>query len=577
MFTRRLTTTFTAAAVLAGAMIAYGAPANADVPPASPSTVATLLGASNIPAALVVLVDISDSMSVSQHGLYPQVHTELPIFLRALAKQDPQDQTAVIEFGNRNDTQILKPMGPPTPSIPLPADATHDIGTDIGYAFQLALTALGKVPKNIQLGGILLLSDGGLFAPDDLQYDGGNGYNAPGWATLRKQVEGLGIPVIGYALPLTSNPTDIANLNQALLTTFGPQREMLSSNFSNLSSQFETQDVLKSRVAVAAGPDSGQGVKVTWNGPTTAGGKLLFNLPSGGADLSVSLISGTRRVPLRVNDLSIQANGFPADVTATISASDIALKSGQPVKLPVHLSWPPVTGNSAVAQGGRRSWSGNLTLSGHVYSPFTNAIQNFYLDKTFTVGGLTGSFSTGFLATIPGPLNLLLLLLAVLFAVAVIAAVCIIFVRRAGLQGALIITSPSGVSGPPLTLPRWPWFSGRLDDAIKKPGVIRVSGNPFSPAMRIRLRKSTLPDEENTLLPGGQTMISGLVVTHERKVPSRQPERPGPRHEEPGPRPEGPGPRPEGHGPRPEDPGPRPDGPPASVPRADAANPDQWL
>lgn len=567
MFTRRLATTFTAAAVLAGAMIAYGTPANADVPPARASTVATLLGASNIPAALVVLVDISDSMSASQHGLYPQVHTELPKFLRALAKQDPQDQTAVIEFGNKNDTQIIKPMGPPTPSIPLPADATHDIGTDIGYAFQLALTALGKVPKNIQLGGVLLLSDGGLYAPDDRQYDGGMGYSAPGWATLRTQVAGLGIPVVGYALPLTSNPTDIANLNQALLTTFGPQREMLSSNFSNLSSQFETQDVLKSRVAVAAGPDSGQGVKVTWSGPTTAGGRLLLDLPSGGANLSVSLTCSTRRVPLRVDDLSIQTSGFPADVTPTISGSDIALKcgqqSGQPVNLPVHLSWPPVTGKSAVAQGGRRSWSGTLTLSGHVYSPFTNAIRNFYLDKSFTVAGLTGGFSTGYLATIPGPLNLLALLLVVLLAVVLIAVACIILIRRAGLQGALIITPSSGVDGPPVTLPRWPRFSVRLDQVIGKSGVIRVSRSPFNPTMRIKLRKSSLPDEENTLLPGGQTMISGLVVTHERKVP--------------GPRPEGTESPPEGPESRPEGPGPRPERPPASVPRSDAANPDQWL
>src|SRR6266567_5005562 len=334
MFTRRLATTFAAASVLAGAVIAHGAPANAAVTPVNPSPVAAVLGADNIPAALVVLVDISDSMSMSQNGLYPQVRTELPQFLAAMAKQDPQDQVAVIEFGNRNDTQVIKPMGPPTPSVPLPADATHDVGTDLGYAFQLALADLGKVSKNIQLGGVLVLSDGGLYAPDDATYDGKSGYNAPGWAALRRQVRGVGIPVTGYALPLTGNQVDIANLDQALKNCFGPQREMLSSDFSNLSNQFETQDVLKSRVAVAARPDSGQGVKVTWNGPMTSGGALKLDLPSGHADLSVILTAETRRVPLHVNDLSIQANGFPADVAATISASDITLRSGRPVPIP---------------------------------------------------------------------------------------------------------------------------------------------------------------------------------------------------------------------------------------------------
>jgi hypothetical protein len=572
---------------MAGSAIAYEAPANADVPPASPSTVATRLGAGNIPAAFVVLVDVSDSMSMSQGGLYHQVYIELPKFLTALAKQDPQDQVAVIVFGNRNDTHTIKPMGPPTPDIPLPPDATHDIGTDLGYAFQLALGDLGKVPKNIQLGGVLVLSDGGLFAPDDPTYDGHLGYSAPGWAALRTQLKGVGIPVTGYALPLTRNRADVANLDKALTSCFGPHQETLSSDFSNLSSQFETQDVLKSRVAVAAGPDSGQGLKVTWHGPTTDSGALRLDLPSGSADLSVSLATRTRRVPLRVSDLSIKTDGFPADVTATISASDIALQPGRPVSLPVHLSWPPVTRNSPVAQGGTRSWSGRITLSGHVYSPFANAIQNYYLDKSFIVAGLTGNVSTGYLATIPGPTSLLILLLIILLPVVLVAVACAVLLRRAALHGTLTLTTAGKVSVP-FTLPRRPWFSTQLDDSIKKSGVIRVSGNPFNHAMRVKLRNSTLPDGENTLLPGGRTMISGLTIAHEQKKsqPSGHvPESPGYVPEPSGapdfvPEPPDYAPEPPSFVPEPPEPSsfvPEPPERPGYVPRSEPASPDTWL
>jgi hypothetical protein len=519
MFARRLALTFAATAVVAGSVIVCGTAANADVPSASPSTVAALLGASKVPAALVVLVDISDSMSASEGGLYPEVQTELPAFLGALAKQDPQDQVAVVVFGNRNDTRTIYPMGPPTASIPLPGNA-NSLGTDIGYAFQLALANLAQAPKNIQVGGVLLLSDGGMWAPNDPTYDGGRGYRAPGWATLRKQVQGFSIPVTGYGLPLTKNTGDIDALQQALTACFGSQQQMLSPNFSDLTGQLDgTQEkILDTRVAAAAGPDSGQGVKVSWKGPAASGGALQLNLPSGQANVSVTLTAGTQRIPLHVNDLSVRATGLPANVTTRISSSDIALAPGHSVTLPVELSWPSVTGDSAAAAGGQRSWPVKLTLSGHVYSPFTNAIKKYYLDKSFTTGQLTGNASANFVAIIPSSLGFFQWVLIFLLLVALIGGACFIAVRRARLHGALAISTVGDVSGQ-LTLPPRPWFSGRIDNAIGIPGIIHVRGNPLDRRMRIKLRNSRLPDGENTLEPGGRTMISGLMVTHEDQVP----------------------------------------------------------
>lgn len=527
-----------AAVALACSSIGYAVPASADVPPAGPATVAAALGANKIPAAIVVLVDISDSMSASENGLYPEVHTELPQFLAALARQDPQDQVAVIVFGNRNDTRIIYPMGPPTPNIPLPGDA-DSLGTDIGYAFQLALQQLSVAHKNIQLGDVLLLSDGGMWAPNDPTYDGGRGYHAPGWATLRSHVQGLGIPVTGYGLPLTRNATDIDALGQALTVCFGEHQQMLSANFSDLTAQLNgTQDKIQSsRIAVGAAPDSGRGVQVTWQGPASSIGAGRLNLPSGQADLSVRLTATTRRIPLHVRNLSVQVTGLPAgDITARISTADIALAPGRSVTLPVHLSWPQVTADSAAAAGGRRSWPVTLTLNGHVYSPFTNAIRKFYLDKSFTIGTLAGNTSPGFVAVIPSSIGLFDWLLILLLAALALAAGGVLAGRRARLRGVLIV-STVGDKSYPFILPSRPWFSSRIDDVLGIPGVIHVRGNPVNREMRVKLRDSKLPDGEDTLEPDGRTMISGLMITHEGEMPDETSSGPWPSSARSGPEP----------------------------------------
>jgi von Willebrand factor type A domain len=274
-------------AVAAGALLGSAVPVAAGVAPAPASTVAADLGADKIPAALVILVDTSDSMAPPT-GLYPRVYAQLPKFLAALARQDPQDEVAVVQFAGKEATRTISPMAPPTPDIPLLRNPTFTGGTDIGYAFQVALGDLAQ-DKNAQVGGVMLLSDGGLSEPSDPVYDGGEGYQAPGWAKLRQQVQGLGIPVTGYGLPLTSSQADISGLDAALSACFGPQQVTLTSNFNDLSSQFATtqQKILNSRVAVAAAPDSLHGVKVTWGGTGVSDGTVQLNPSTGHAQLSL--------------------------------------------------------------------------------------------------------------------------------------------------------------------------------------------------------------------------------------------------------------------------------------------------
>ena len=248
------------------------APAALATAPTPPAAVAARLGASHIPAEIVVLVDISGSMT--SDGLYPQVQQVLPSFLANLRQQDPQDVVAVVVFGAASDTQTVY-LGPPTASsIPLPATA-DSAWTDFGYAFQKALNILSQAPARIKVGGVLLMSDGELDAPDDQQYAT---YSASGWAKLAPWPQGLGISVTGYGLPLTANQTYIQNVNTALAHVFA-QRQTLTADLGDMGAQAEPGrggKIMNSRVAAAAQPDSGRGVAVTWPGlPGQAGAPAL--------------------------------------------------------------------------------------------------------------------------------------------------------------------------------------------------------------------------------------------------------------------------------------------------------------
>src|SRR5262249_7122167 len=192
----------------------------ADPPAVSAQGILSALGVASNPATeLVFLLDLSDSMSASSNGPYQSVRQQLPQYLTTLARQEPQDQVAVITFGNPGTARVI--YGPATPQaeIGLPGDA-HQGTSDFGPAFAKALDLLAQPPSGIQAGGVVLLSDGGMSAPNDKTYDGGQGYGASGWKGLHDRAAGLTLPVTGYAVPLTENPDFVANQQKALGTVF---------------------------------------------------------------------------------------------------------------------------------------------------------------------------------------------------------------------------------------------------------------------------------------------------------------------------------------------------------------------
>lgn len=488
-------------AVLTGMLISGALPAAAAETPTPASVVATDLGANKIPAALVILVDTSSSMAPPT-GLYPQVYQQLRTFLAALAKQDPQDEVAVVQFASKAATHTIYAMGPPTPDIPLQQNPTFTVGTDIGYAFQLGLEDLSQ-DKNAQVGGVMLLSDGGMWEPSDLLYDGGKGYSAPGWAQLRHLVQGLGIPVTGYGLPLTTDQGDISALDTALNACFGSQQLTLTSGFDNLSDEFDTaqQKILNSRVAVAAAPDSGRGVRVTWGGAAAGNGTIQLNPASDHANLTVTLTATTGRIPLEVIGASIDITDFPEQVSGISLPSDIALRPGQSVTVPLRLTWKPMPGTAP--------WSGTIDLNASVKSPDTNAIRNFYQDASFTTGALTGNVSTSYSASAPAPSYTAAAILFLLVLV-LLAAGAVVYLG-ARLSGSLTLRIAGG-GRQQETLPRRPRYTFTVTGPAALSGGITVWRMPFSKDMRIK--HTRFPQTSFTLPRGGRVMVAGIEINH---------------------------------------------------------------
>jgi hypothetical protein len=494
--------------------VAAGSSAGTGVPSQAPAAeVAKALGANEIPAALVVLVDISQSMS---HGLYQRVRQVVPRFVGALATQSPRDQVAVIAFGARRDTRVVQPLARPTRDINLPPTADSR-GTDLGYAFQLALNVLGHA-EGMQEGGVLLLSDGKLNALHDSAY---NGYGAPGWKALHKTLKGLSMQVTGYDLPLTDNPADFGDQYAALGHVFGSDRQQIQPDLTNLGAQLRqavSRGVIGRKVTARVQPDIGEGVRVAWNVPGVAGSSPL-NLRTGSADGQVTLTATTTRVPLDVTGLSVSITGLPREVTATLPGNSGVIRPHASVTLPVHLTW--LRASSADLGAGPPPWPGRLALSGQVGSTFSNAITNYYGDTNFHVGGLTGAASAALTTTYSPPSPIVIVLVILLLVLLVVLAVGAYYFSL--LDGTLTLTTVDDVSLESLLLPARPQVKAGTESLIGIPGTITVRRRLLGNRMQVRLKLARFPEASGPLSDGGRTMLAGIDIVHDPDpVPRRR-------------------------------------------------------
>ncbi len=514
-----------AATAIAAALLAVGAisasPSSAMAagpPPAPPSVVEARLGVGPVRAEIVILVDISSSMSPSQNNLYPGVLSELRVILNGLASQEPQDTVVVAEFASAPDIEQIY-EGPARGSTgavtELPRNAA-DIGTNIGAAFQYAIGKLENPPAGVpvQAGGVLLLSDGQLWAPGDSDY---GSYSDPGWRRLRTQAQHLPIKVEGYGLPLTTDKALINDVSTALRMAFGTPL-VLASNTDDLSNELQTveQQLLDSEVATAAAPDSGKGVQVSWSGlPRHA----LDMTSAGHLDATVTLTATTQRVPLYLTGLSVTSDGLPA-ISGTLP--DQTLNPGQSIPLTVQLTWRRGSSGFSLFSG-TRMVSGQLVLAGHVYSTYTQTIRYSFNDPAFSTGGMTDASSAQLTANTPVRWNFLIILI-ILVALILLLGTFVAIRSRLRLGGTFTLTftlaSGDDVSDV-IPLSRWRSHrSVRIDKVTGVPGRMTVRGNLRDQRMQIwlQLKNQKTKKFEKTkkyeLTPGGRTMIAGVDIVH---------------------------------------------------------------
>jgi len=488
--------------------------------PASRSTVLQGLGVSAVPAELIFLVDVSDSMSPAKNNLYPTVRQKVLDFMGALAQEDPQDLVGVILFSKPSANQVFQP-GPPDPNFWLPETPQYTIGTDLGFAFHQAVEILSQAPSTIKVGGVLLLSDGQPYAPkkDDPVY-GGNGFSAPGWNALRVSVGNLPMTVTGYDVPLTNNTSYTANQHAALSKVF-PSVQTLPGGASNLGAALDQAKlkILDSKVVSAASPDNGRGVQVSWGGLPGAGGPPL-DLKTGHADVTVTVTARTHRVPLYLSGLSVTATGLPVTMKANLPASQ-TLAGGQSKTWHVRLTWAPRA--SGLTWSGRaRTVRGHLVLKAAVASSYTPTLRSAYGYTAFSVGGLSGGESAEFPATTAAQWSLLDLLVILLLLVALLTVVA---GGLSWMSGVLVLTSVDEAGGEVWL--RGPRQSVRTDRLVDIPGRLIVRGSPLHPGgrrMRVTLRLNGRPPSSETLRSGGRTMAAGIDIVHYPR--SRHPARP---------------------------------------------------
>jgi hypothetical protein len=487
-----------------------------DNPPrASPGAVMKALGVRDVPAEIIILVDISLSMAPEDNGLYAAVRQKLLDYLGLLAKDDQQDLVGVILFGKPSDNQLIDP-GPPNPHILLP-QAPYSEDTDFGWAFQQAVQMLSDAPSYIKAGGILLLSDGEPSVPPGADPVYGSGFTTQGWRKLRARVQNLPMTVTGYDVPLTDNTTFTANQLQALRQVFQPVQS-LPYGVAQLgrSLSLATQGILDKEVASAAAPDAGRGVQVTWGRLSGTGGRPL-DMSTGRAEVAVTLTAMTQDVPLYISGLSVTSTGLPVVMKGTLPGGH-SLDPGRPVTWHVPLTWQSAD-SWGTRMGSPRILRGKLALAAAVTSSFIPTLRSTFGDTSFSVGGIQGGISPQFPVSQPVLFSILVAILVMVGAVLLVTGGSI---STARLRGTLLLEMPKRAV-PPLRL-HGLRLSTSTDELIGEPGRMIVHGFPFRRTMMVHLWIDGRPRFDEPLLPGGRLFPGGVDIVHDKSTVTARPD-----------------------------------------------------
>lgn len=437
------------AGMLAGAPLALSSAAAVPLPgtgqPTRPEIFQDLGVDSKVPAAYVILVDTSSSMQ--QSGLYPQVISALPGFIESLGSGD------LVAVFNFDTTPENVPTGLVPPSLSvldrLPPEAKGE-WTDFGHAFAKALSLLQTAPAEVHVGGIILLSDGLIDAPNDPAFAK---LSSSGWTGQIQTVRNLSarMTITGYAIQLGDPPLTPGSCTRAqttdvrtcagvsvvlgkLLTPLDVDTLSPDSDIAAILGQAKTA----TRIAKAAQvlrSDLGRPVTATITG---ADGRDLrrLDLRSGSAPLLVTFVSHAPDIPaVSVTGLRVRVDGFPARVTGLPSKVTLGPLDARTVT--ARLVWRSPARSSLT--GGTGTGAGRLRLTGTVTSPWVAAIRDDLNDGGFRLGPLSAG-QAAFAGTYPEPVAAAAwMLLAALVLLAASAAAGLLAYRFPRLSGRLLV------------------------------------------------------------------------------------------------------------------------------------------
>ncbi|MDF3301356.1 vWA domain-containing protein [Streptomyces tropicalis] len=388
-------------------------PAVAADPPVSRDTVYRSLKVDDVPAAYVVLVDVSSSMQDRGPDgvpLYTTVKRRLADFLTSLT---PADQVAVVTFGRA--TSVVHPMSPANRTGDLFAkelpSSAGESASDHGAALDAAADQLDR--STAPVGAVLMLTDGAVNAP-------GSPYarlGSPAWKQLKQRFDTLGSHrrLMGYGLPLAQG----TGVSEVLGSAFGAPRILpvdptaLGSQLSAAKDQVRTQKAL---TLLRADRNAAVGVTVAGAGVGAARDGHVGVATGGGTGtrtrtLEVTLTSRARHVPLTVRLTSADASG----ATLTAPGGPVTLEPGRSRTVRVTLTWQQDPEFALIpGDGDFRAGVGVRTVVG---SPWTSTVRGSLGDAAFSPGRSTVTL-LDLRGTVPGrtpgwlyPLVLLVLLL----------------------------------------------------------------------------------------------------------------------------------------------------------------------
>jgi Mg-chelatase subunit ChlD len=384
---------------------------------ASREQVLEALHLDQVDADYVILVDTSKSME--DGGLYQQAISALRPLLQSLS---PRDHVSMLTFDSTPALRYSGNVGSSADSVlkKLPEHA-EGTSTDIGAAIAAGLKELERSDAR-PIGNLLLLTDGEHRPTARSEYPT---TTSPKWNELGARGDRLNARSSLNSFALALRPVTDAGLLQRAFK----QTSVIALPNDQLVPYFERlRDEVSLLKAKALLEKEASKISISWTGPFDD-----LSYDQGGAEVTLTVQSATKHLPLRLSDLQISSSGVPIAVSGL--PESVELLPGQTQRIPVRLS----INRSCGFHLGEQSVTdqGDLRLLATVSSPWSNVMIKD-LDLTFTPELDSPSMRTTASGTCGVSLRSIWLIAAGLIAVILIAR-AIAISRQPRLRGSLVI------------------------------------------------------------------------------------------------------------------------------------------